>query len=560
MITCPRCHHQNPERLSACELCNAPLRAQELDGGEDILAFDDLGPIGYDLDESLEPTSELRGQVEEIQFDVDEPELPESDVTSGFEDIDMTASTESSDAPSGLARLLHDALASGGGHGGGEAPPNGPYAQIPRTGTEEIAVPKVASISDQELSDFLLDALSETDAPPSIDAPPPRKGLEEAGLFKMPGRPSVRDGARGITMDVPGASALAGEGLSQNSNGAQRQVTEPSPRAVGVQCSNCGGFNPEGMFYCVYCGFSLENSQDEEAALSLDAEGDLAIGAVDCPSCGASNPTDNRFCGSCGYKVGGTGAVAEVAEIDPRVASGAIRATSASRKASPWDVRLISINEDGSDGLEIPLDFVKTVVGRTGDTRFPTDAFLSPKHASLTIEHGELFIEDLYSLNGTFVKLRDEVPLSPGDVFLMGRQVLRFEKFEQTITPKARSSDGTRYMGSPPPGGQFKLLQVGIGGVIQNVYCIPESGAVLGREKGDIIFPRDKFMSGRHAQIYPREDSTYCLVDLNSSNGTWIKIWEKTPLQDGDFIFMGQQLFRIEVNGLINPRRAGSQN
>ena len=142
--------------------------------------------------------------------------------------------------------------------------------------------------------------------------------------------------------------------------------------------------------------------------------------------------------------------------------------------------------------------------------------------------------------------------MSPGDCFLMGRQVLRFERFEQTITPKARSADGTRYMGSPPPGGQYKILQVGIGGVYQNVYCLPESGAVLGREKGDIVFPRDRFMSSRHAQIYPRDDGHYYLVDLNSSNGTWVKIWERHLLEDGDLIFLGQQLFRVEARGLAS--------
>ncbi len=551
MITCPRCHHQNREHLSACELCNASLAYDETpsppEGDEEMLAFEDFGAVSYDVDESLEPTSNLRGELEEIQFEVEGPDLfalgEESD--GGARGTGRSHAPSVDGAPSGLARLLHDALA---------APSNAsprPSAQAAsRVSTENLKVPKVSNISDQELSDFLLDALSDTDAPPSIDAPIPKANpAEEAGLFKMPSRIGLRDSGRALTMEVPGASAL----LLKPEPTPVVQSTEPSTRAVGLQCSNCGGYNPEGMFYCVYCGFSLETSQDEEAPVSETS--DPSIDEEICPSCNTSNPTGNRFCGSCGFKLSGGLAKQETVEADPRVVSSAVRALEASRKASPWDVRLISINEDGSDGLEIPLDFVKTVVGRTGDTRFPTDAFLSPKHASLTIEHGELFIEDLYSLNGTFVKLRDEVPLSPGDVFLMGRQVLRFEKFEQTITPKARSSDGTRYMGSPPPGGQFKLLQIGIGGVIQNVYCIPDSGAVLGREKGDIIFPRDKFMSGRHAQIYPREDGTNCLVDLNSSNGTWIKIWEKTGLRDGDFIFMGQQLFRIEVNGLVNPRR-----
>lgn len=267
--------------------------------------------------------------------------------------------------------------------------------------------------------------------------------------------------------------------------------------------------------------------------------------SITCPNCSATNPPGMRFCVQCGGSL----------QIAKARQSGHIKVQSrqppppseASKQANPWDIFLVSINEDGSDGVIIQLEFLETTVGRAGDTRFPTDAFLSPKHARLHIEKGKLFIEDLYSLNGTFLKLRDEVKLTPGDTFLMGRQVLRFERFEQSISPKTKSSDGTRYMGSPAPGGSYKILQIGIGGIIQNIYCLPEVGAVLGREKGDIIFPHDKFMSSRHAQIYTGDDGNCYLVDLTSSNGTWIKIWEKTQLRHNDYIFMGQQLFRIHI-------------
>ncbi len=280
------------------------------------------------------------------------------------------------------------------------------------------------------------------------------------------------------------------------------------------------------------------------------SEEDPAQREVVCPSCHAENPAGMSFCVQCGGSLKDEGrkessseaaAAGSMVERDPPPPS------AAADEENPWDIELVSINEDGSDGKAIQLKYLETTVGRDGDNRFPTDAFLSPKHARFHIDDGALFVEDLYSLNGTFIKLREESRLTPGDTILMGRQVLRFERFEQSITPKTKSSDGTRYMGSPAPGGMFKILQIGIGGVVQNVYCLPESGAVLGREKGDIVFPHDKFMSGRHAQIYTGDDDECYLVDLNSSNGTWIKIWEKTRLRKGDYLFMGQQLFRVEV-------------
>lgn len=270
------------------------------------------------------------------------------------------------------------------------------------------------------------------------------------------------------------------------------EKTTPKP---GLLCSNCHGLNPPDVRYCVQCGGGL-------AALSKS-------GVIKAPK-----------------------------KIPPV-------ATERAKEKNPWPISLISINEDGSDGVNVPLEFLETTIGREGDTRFPTDAFLSPKHARFHVEKGEVYIEDLYSLNGTFLKLKKETKLSPGDTFLMGRQVLRFERFEQTIKTKNKSADGTRYMGSPAPGGEYKILQIGTGGVVQNIYCFPESGSVLGREKGDIIFPQDKFMSSRHAQIYTGEDGHCYLVDLTSSNGTWIKIWERTKLVNNDFIFMGQQLFHV---------------
>lgn len=332
-----------------------------------------------------------------------------------------------------------------------------------------------SEMSDDELQNFLLEALDEEEQEDPVDDSAATTDEAESRTDRM---------------------------VDDEVADTQRMDAKPPKQEEGVTCPSCHADNPPGMRYCVQCGGSLESAAS------------------------ASGPQ-------------------RVAPAEPQREPPP--PSEAAKQENPHDIHLISINEDGSDGISIPLEYLETTLGRDGDTRFPTDAFLSPKHARLHIEDGKLFIEDLYSLNGTFLKLRDEMRMTPGDTFLMGRQVLRFERFEQSITPKTKSSDGTRYMGSPAPGGNHKILQIGIGNVVQNVYCLPESGAVLGREKGDIIFPHDKFMSSRHAQLFTGEDGQSYLVDLNSSNGTWIKIWEKTNLEKGDYIFMGQQLFRVHI-------------
>lgn len=253
---------------------------------------------------------------------------------------------------------------------------------------------------------------------------------------------------------------------------------------------------------------------------------------IHCRSCGAVCPRSNKYCGFCAAYLGNYVSKKQFADVE--------------LTDIKLDISLVSINEDGSDGVRIPLKFNETILGRSGDSRFPSDAFLSPRHCRLLVEGRTLFIEDLDSLNGTFLRVRNEVQLQIGDCFLAGRQLLRFERFEQVVSNKARSVDGTRYMGSPSSGGDYKLVQIGVGNITQNVFCLSEGGAVFGRETGDIVFNKDRFMSGRHAQIYPREDGNYYLIDLNSSNGTWLRLNGKTRLYHGDLLFLGQQLFRVE--------------
>ena len=55
-------------------------------------------------------------------------------------------------------------------------------------------------------------------------------------------------------------------------------------------------------------------------------------------------------------------------------------------------------------------------------------------------------------------------------------------------------------------------------------------------------------MSGKHAEVVARTDGHYYLVDKGSSNGTWLKIWERVELSHGDRILVGQQTFRIEAS------------
>jgi len=105
--------------------------------------------------------------------------------------------------------------------------------------------------------------------------------------------------------------------------------------------------------------------------------------------------------------------------------------------------------------------------------------------------------------------------------------------------------DHTMAMASYRPGTKARLRLIIDDGKAGEDF---ELGAetVLGRVTGDITFPDDDYMSGRHARIV-RVGSRFVLTDEGSRNGTFIRISGDVELKPGDMILVGKQLFRFEV-------------
>ena len=62
-----------------------------------------------------------------------------------------------------------------------------------------------------------------------------------------------------------------------------------------------------------------------------------------------------------------------------------------------------------------------------GELCFPEDGYLSSKHALLVVGEDRIDLRDLGSANGTFVRISGSAPLAPGDLLLVGEQVLRVD-------------------------------------------------------------------------------------------------------------------------------------
>ena len=92
--------------------------------------------------------------------------------------------------------------------------------------------------------------------------------------------------------------------------------------------------------------------------------------------------------------------------------------------------RLTLIGVGGAEAEVYCLRASQIVFGRElGDIIFPTDPFVSWQHAQLAMElRGDamtVLLTDLRSANGTYLRIRGDVILQPGDMFRVGDQIFR---------------------------------------------------------------------------------------------------------------------------------------
>jgi len=209
--------------------------------------------------------------------------------------------------------------------------------------------------------------------------------------------------------------------------------------------------------------------------------------------------------------------------------------------------RLVVIKGEGGDGVTYHLSGTTHVVGRSiGDITFAEDVFLSPEHAKFTVQSGRLFVQDLSNNNGVFVRIKRPTPLDHGDAFLVGEQLLSIDS--KPLPDYSAGPDGTYFYGSPRPNGAFRVIQQLAGGGEGLVKSANETTLSMGREGNDLDFPEDRFISGHHAKLDLSDDAKVLLTDTGSRNGTFVRIKGAQELFHGDYLFVGQQLFRVEIS------------
>jgi len=323
--------------------------------------------------------------------------------------------------------------------------------------------------------------------------------------------------------------------------------------AKPVRCARCGRENDPSFSFCLDCGQSLKPAPPPPAEKV-------------CVGCGAKLAPGFRFCGHCGrpaepvpasqptpvgrtpVHLGGTALAPDAPPPSPAAAAPPPAAVSRPAAPTPRHLpeptgpRLSMVRYDGVAGQVFPLARETTTCGRlSGEVLFPEDPTVSPAHCVFTLRDGRVRVEDLGSVSGTFLRLRAPRPVQPGDEIRVGRQLLRLEPLPREVPPGEVVP-----WGSPDPGYRLRLAQLLEGGGVGEIFPLRAGENLVGREAGDVSFPSDRYVSGRHARL-DVDEGAVTLSDLGSSNGTFVKISGVVELAPGDQVLVGLQLLRLEI-------------
>jgi pSer/pThr/pTyr-binding forkhead associated (FHA) protein len=153
---------------------------------------------------------------------------------------------------------------------------------------------------------------------------------------------------------------------------------------VAVHCPECGFLNGEGANYCQKCGAYLQAAAE-----------------------GGKEPTTAT------YRVGETGELIPV-DVEAIAEKGAA---------------LVIRSGGGRVGESFPLERDRMTIGRRPDSDvFLDDVTVSRDHTLLVRRNGDFYLDDLGSLNGTYVNRRriESHRLADGDELQVGKYKLTF--------------------------------------------------------------------------------------------------------------------------------------
>jgi FHA domain len=200
-----------------------------------------------------------------------------------------------------------------------------------------------------------------------------------------------------------------------------------------IKCGECGYENMDGLDYCDGCGAKLAAAAPGASPAAAAPEAAPAAAPAESTNAAAAETASAEAPAAEVPK-----SDAPTGEIKPEAAPESAPAAAAA--GAPFKAKL-SVVRGGRKGQEFPLEDGNNLIGRwdpeTGS--FPEvdldaddpEAKISRKHALIRIDGGKITIEDIGSLNGTYVNRQPRLsPGSPaeiksGDEVIIGKTFLK---------------------------------------------------------------------------------------------------------------------------------------
>ena len=212
----------------------------------------------------------------------------------------------------------------------------------------------------------------------------------------------------------------------------------------------------------------------------------------------------------------------------------------------PYQVSVV-VEKGANAGTTFMLGHLENTLGGAGAAvELSEDPHLAPTQASLLFDDQRLLVRDEGAANGVFIKMKEPAQLQPGDLFIAGERLLRFDG---PIDLALGEETDTPFQGAPrPAGATVRVTEVLLGGRTGRICHRSGPTIAVGKAGCDMNFPADTLLAPRHAEIHLGEDGSATLVDVGGV-GVLLRLRTQATheLSAGDVLQIGDQVLRIEV-------------
>jgi len=490
MITCPACGKENEDTAFECKRCRAPFREEEAAGA----AAQSLGELCRRCGTYNEP-----GQ-------------------GACSNCGLPLSTGAAREPAPDVTPAH---------------PFTPPSQVPETLSEEL---RALAITDEEAAEAGLTLAHNGSpdktppdpfAPGAVAAPPPTTGRARIA-------PSPAAAGAGLTAAAPARRPPPAPASSSRIRHAEQAM--PASLPAEKPCAGCGALNPPAAKFCFDCGspFAKKAAAVTPPPPSIEIAEDL--GAVTFEDATMESPP------------------VETPQPEPESAAAEpVKVETAPvplpEEQPPFAAKLVLENANGQ-GAEFTLAHLENSIGGSAaHVGLGDDAYVAPHAATLAFVEERLVLRDEGSANGVYVKVRQSAALQPGDLFLTGERLLRYDGPVDLPAPVAGDPP---FLGAPRAQGTVVRVTEVLAGAKTGRTCYRAGAISVGRAGCDMNFGSDLLLGPKHAEVLIGEDGTASLVDVAQEPcGVFLRVRAQEPveLQAGDVLRIGGQQLRVEMPG-----------